>query len=190
MAKGTSSPNSSQSTPAEIDTSLNAWVHNMRQVLHSPITILTILALIVTGTFIEIAPRKSLDILDNYIASSLFFILPLLFAFTLDWSVGLLAAVVALIVFARIKRSATDEGFIDIMEGNNSVQSTKLVSSSHRWFVEKILGETPVAISSDKVRTSAIQNENTSSSSSSGHNASLLSLPTNTSMGSSSSSSK
>ena len=36
---------------------------------------------------------------------------------------------------------------------NDSVQTTKMVSDTHRWFVEKILGEMPVAISSDRITT-------------------------------------
>lgn len=62
--------------------------------------------------------------------------------------------------------SEDEEGFLS--GSDDTVQTTKLVSNPHRWFVEKVLGETPVAISSDRIQTKRTEdNDNRTSSSSS-----------------------
>lgn len=172
-----SSPKANNSSPArsransqaspieEMDMSLFAWITNTHTVLKWPGTILTVAALLVAGAFAGIAPRKSLEFLDNTLGSSLFFISPFVFTVLLDWPTGLLAAVVSLILFARLQKKDTSEGFSDTVDDTNE-QNTKLVSNPHRWFIERMLGERPVAISSDRIITRAVQgngdNESTS----------------------------
>jgi len=142
----------------EMDMSLLAWLTNTHSVLKWPGTILTVAALLVAGAFAEIAPRKSLEFLDNTLGSCLFFIFPLVCSVVLDWPTGLLAAVVSLIVFARLQKRDSSEGFSDTVD-NKTEQNTKLISNPHRWFIERMLGERPVAISSDRIITSAVQDK-------------------------------
>ena len=155
----------------EMDMSVLAWITNTHTVLKWPGTILTVAALLVAGAFAEIAPRKSLDFLDNIIGSCLFFIVPLVCTVLLDWPTGLLAAVVSLIVFARLQQKDTSEGFSDTVDDTNE-QSTKLISNPHRWFIERMLGERPVAISSDRIITSAVQDKDNNHSTSQSHTSS------------------
>ena len=150
----------------EMDISLRAWIANSYEVLQWPGTILSIAGLLVAGTFAEIAPRKSLEFLDNTFGSFLFFIIPFLFAVFLDWPTGLLAAVVSLTVFARLKKEDSSEGFSDSVDDTNE-KSTKIISNPHRWFIERMLGERPVAISSDRIITSAVQDGDVGKSTSS-----------------------
>jgi hypothetical protein len=42
----------------------------------------------------------------------------------------------------------------------------KLVSQKKRWWIEEVMGENPVGIEEEKVRTSAIQDNDSSSSAS------------------------
>jgi predicted membrane protein len=163
MASPNSSPKvspraSSSNAPIveEMDTSLTAWLTNTHVVLKWPGTILTVAILLVAGAFAEIAPRKSLEIFNNTFGSLLFFIFPLVCTYVLDWPTGLLAAVVCLIVFARLQNPDMSEGFSDNVDDGKE-QNTKLVSNPHRWFVERMLGEKPVAISSERIITSAVQ---------------------------------
>jgi hypothetical protein len=158
-------------TEIEIDTSLLSWVTNTHSVLHWPLTILSVIGLIVLGSFVEIAPRKSLEFLDNPLGSSLFFIIPFLISILIDWPTGLLAATVSLIIFARLQRQDPSEGFSDVTDTNDI--STKLISSPHRWFIERVLGESPLAISSDRINTKSVDNTNIRSSSSSMSNNSM-----------------
>jgi hypothetical protein len=140
----------------EMDMSALSWIINTHTVLKWPGTILTVAALLVAGAFAQIAPRNSLEFLDNTIGSCLFFILPLVCTAVLDWPTGLLAAVVSLILFARLQKKDTSEGFSDTVD-DKSEQNTKLISNPHRWFIERMLGERPVAISSDRIITTAVQ---------------------------------
>jgi hypothetical protein len=94
--------------------------------------------------------------LSNVVGSSIFFVVPLLLVLFLDWATGLLAATVALIIFARIQTEDDEEGFDVNQPVTDTINSTKIVNTSKRWFVEKVLGERPIAISADKVLTSAI----------------------------------
>lgn len=150
----------------EMDKSLQSWLYNIRHVLSIPITILGVAGLLVAGTFAESAPRKSLEFLNNYIGQILFFILPLFVAYTLDWATGLLAAVIALIFFARLQVDDL-EGFTDSQEGFMDEMTTEIVPTTKRWFVERVLGETPLAISSDRIRGGYTVDEDTRTSSSS-----------------------
>lgn len=142
----------------EMDMSILAWLTNTHTVLKWPGTILTVAGLLVAGAFAGIAPRSSLEFLDNSLGSAIFFIFPLVCSVVLDWPTGLLAAVVSLIVFARIQKKDTSEGFSDSVD-DKSEQNTKLISNPHRWFIERMLGERPVAISSDRIITSAVQDK-------------------------------
>jgi hypothetical protein len=161
-------PTSPKATVAseEIDFTLISWLTNIHSVLHSPLKILSVIGLLVLGSFVEIAPRKSIEFLDNTVGRSLFFILPFLISILIDWPTGLLAATVSLIIFARLQKQDASEGFSDVTEGSGN-SSTQLISSPHRWFIERMLGESPIAISSDRVTTSTSMNNGIRSSSSS-----------------------
>jgi hypothetical protein len=102
----------------------------------------------------------------------------LLVSLFISWPAGLLAACISLIVFARIQKmgatgTADEEGFLN--GSDDTVQTTKLVSNSHRWFVEQVLGETPVAISSDRIQTKRMEDDDTRTSSSSSMSSSYTS---------------
>lgn len=145
-----------------LDTSLESWIYNIRTVLHFPSAVLSVLGLIIIGTFVERSPRGSLKILNNMLGMAFLFIFPLCIAIFINFPIGILAASVALIVLARIRKDY-EEGF----SGDDTVQTTKLVSNPHRWFVEKVLGEMPVAISSDRIQTKRLEDSDNRTSSSS-----------------------
>jgi len=147
-----------------MDTSIESWIYNIRFVLHFPITILTVAGLLVVGTFAETAPRKSLEFLNNYLGKSLFFILPIALGLMLDWPTGLLAATVCMIFFARLLIPHNEEGFDDkVLEG----KETEIIPNHKRWFVESVLGEQPIAISSNKIYRLGTQDIDSRTSSSS-----------------------
>ena len=167
---GSASPKGSPKPKAEkvpeVDKSLEAWIYNIRTVLHFPAMVITVISLLISGAFIESASRKSLEILDNVFGKILGFVVPIAIAYMIDWQTGLLAAAVSLILFARLQRNDVGEGFLNLT-GPDSVQSTKIVSNTHRWFVEKVLGEMPLAISSDRIQTKRYDDNDARTSSSS-----------------------
>jgi len=164
-SEGSPKANNPANSNTDIDFSMMSWIRNTHSVLHSPLGILSVVGLVVIGSFVEIAPRKSLEFLDNALGRAVFFILPFIIAVLIDWPTGLLAATVSLIIFARLQKHDSSEGYSDLTEDSNN--STTLISSPHRWFIERILGESPIAISSDKVITTNPKNNDIRSSSSS-----------------------
>jgi hypothetical protein len=161
--------------PPEMDTSIFGWLSNIHSVLRFPATALSVAGLLVLGVFVGSAPRKSLELVDNTFGSVLFFLLPMIITNLLDWPTGLLAATVSLIVFARLQKEDYSEGFSDSVNNTNE-QVTTVISNPNRWFIEKVLGERPVAISSDRVITSAVQDSNTGKSTSPQNSTSLSSF--------------
>lgn len=72
----------------------------------------------------------------------------------LGWVYGLLTALAFLVLLQGVSRSplfAVSEGF----DGGGTVTEKRRIG--RRWFVERVLGEHPEKIATDKVTTSAVQ---------------------------------
>jgi len=116
---------------------LGEWIENMYTTLIFPAKILTVFGLILLGTYIEISPRKSIEMLESHFLLFLLFCLPFFFVYMIDWPTGLLAATIVLITYSRLqKQDSETEGF---------TTNTSITSESTQWFVEQLLGETNVA---------------------------------------------
>jgi hypothetical protein len=148
----------------EMDSSLKGWIFNTHTTIKSPITVISVVLLLIAGSFAKIAPRKSLEFLDTSFGSLLFFVTPLAVSMVLDWPTGLLTAVISLILVARLEDNDVSEGF---STSDDLSTMTELIPNPKRWFVEKLLGETPIAILSDRVSSSEMRDINTRTSSSS-----------------------
>jgi hypothetical protein len=70
---------------------------------------------------------------------------------TLGWVYGLLTAMAFLILVFGSSRLESVEGF----DGGGTINEKKIIGK--RWFVEKVLGENPKKIETDKVQTSAVE---------------------------------
>lgn len=70
---------------------------------------------------------------------------------TLGWVYGLLTAMAFLVLLQGISRSPLLEGF----DGGGTVSEKRRMG--RRWFVERVLGEHPEKIATDRVMTSAVQ---------------------------------
>lgn len=164
-----SKPNSPKVEKAvAIDTSLESWIYNIRSTLNEPTWLFSTLALLVLGTFAKSVPGDTLTFLDNSLCHAVLFVFPLIVSLYIDWATGLLTASIALIIFARLKRAEgtpLKEGFLS--EANDTVQTTKFVSNPHRWFVERVLGETPIAAVTDRIQTKRQEDNDSRTSSSS-----------------------
>lgn len=71
----------------------------------------------------------------------------------LGWVYGLLAAMAYIVILNGALRNSIDglEGF----DGGGTVSEKRIIGK--RWFVEKVLGEHPKKIATDKVYTSAVE---------------------------------
>ena len=72
---------------------------------------------------------------------------------SLGWIYGLLTALAFLLVLNGAPRTETSD--LEAFDGGGTVTEKKIVGK--RWFVEKVLGEYPKKIATDKVTTSAIE---------------------------------
>lgn len=72
---------------------------------------------------------------------------------SLGWVYGLLTALAFLLVLNGAPR--TDTSNLEAFDGGGSVSEKKIIGK--RWFVEKVLGEHPKKIATDRVTTSAIE---------------------------------
>ena len=70
---------------------------------------------------------------------------------SLGWVYGLLTALAFLLVLNGAPRTDALEGF----DGGGGVTEKRIIGK--RWFVEKVLGEHPKKIATDRVTTSAIE---------------------------------
>jgi hypothetical protein len=72
---------------------------------------------------------------------------------SLGWVYGLLTALAFLLILNGASR--VDTSALEAFDGGGTVTEKKIVGK--RWFVEKVLGEHPKKIATDKVTTSAIE---------------------------------
>jgi hypothetical protein len=100
------------------------------------------------------------------------FALTIVVADMYSWIYALLMALFTVLLIAvapRTLREAFQSGSGTTVDA--AVPSTgtdtevKLVTQKHKWFVERVLGEDPVGIEEERVRTSSIQDGSNSSSS-------------------------
>jgi hypothetical protein len=70
---------------------------------------------------------------------------------SLGWVYGLLTAMAFLILIFGSSQLESVEAF----EGGGTINEKKIIGK--RWFVEKVLGENPKKIETDKVQTSAVE---------------------------------
>jgi hypothetical protein len=86
-----------------------------------------------------------------------------------SWVYAVLLGIFAVLVLSMAPRNSTVENFQsdDDVAMLNKDLDVKMVSQKKRWWIEEVMGENPIGIEEDRVRTSAIQ-DNTNSSSSGG----------------------
>lgn len=85
-----------------------------------------------------------------------------------SWVYALLMALFVVLLISVAPRTVA-EGFqaaeeLQIPRGGSDMD-VKLVTQKHKWWVERVLGETPLGIEEEKVRTAAIQDAGNSSNS-------------------------
>lgn len=73
---------------------------------------------------------------------------------TLGWVYGLLTALAFLLVLNGAPRDNLSYG-LEGFDGGGTVTEKRIIGK--RWFVEKVLGETPKKIATDKVTTTAVE---------------------------------
>jgi hypothetical protein len=72
---------------------------------------------------------------------------------TLGWVYGLLTAIAFLLIINGAPR--TNINMLEAFDGGGTVSEKKTIGK--KWFVERVLGENPTKIATDKVTTTAVE---------------------------------
>ena len=72
---------------------------------------------------------------------------------TLGWVYGLLTAIAFLLIINGASR--IDTSMLEAFDGGGTVSEKKTIGK--KWFVERVLGENPTKIATDKVTTTAVE---------------------------------
>ena len=124
----------------------------------SPLTIYTLLALILCIVYVKQIPLRIRRLADTILGRLTLFVLTIVVGKYTTFSNGLLLALLSLLLLSMSPR--TNEGYQD-------ARSVKKVTDKNLWWVEQVFKETPKEIDEDEVSTSAIQDGSTTQRSSS-----------------------
>jgi hypothetical protein len=72
---------------------------------------------------------------------------------TLGWVYGLLTAITFLLIINGASRIDTSR--LEAFDGGGTVSEKKTIGK--KWFVERVLGENPTKIATDRVTTTAVE---------------------------------
>ena len=120
-----------------------------------PLSIYIGIALVLGITYIGQIPDSITYRVNTSLGRFVLFWIAIGIADTYSWIYALLMSLFAVLVIAVSPRNLS-EGFQD---------NIQMVTQNKKWWSEKVLGENPLGIEDDKVKTSAIQ-DNTNSSNS------------------------
>jgi hypothetical protein len=121
--------------------------------LDSPFKLLYGFILILIIVYSPMIPFEYRDFTDSLLGRIFGVIIIYGVVESLGWIYGLLTALAFLLIIngaPRVERTT-----LEAFDGGGSVSEKKVIG--RRWFVEKILGENPKKIATDRVTTSAIE---------------------------------
>ena len=129
--------------------SINLFMMNM----DSPATLIYGILIILLIVYSSIIPSEYRAFADSLLGRVLGIGIVYGVVETLGWVYGLLTAIAFLLIINGASR--IDTSMLEAFDGGGTVTEKKIVGK--RWFVEKVLGEHPKKIATDKVTTSAIE---------------------------------
>ena len=124
-----------------------------------------LLFLILVSVYVSRIPPKVLHYFKKWVVQFLALSSIFLITAKYGWIHGILAALAAALVISRALREESSytlgasEGMIDYVPAALIMEEsgTTFVPQTHRWFVEKVLGENPFLIREKEVYTTAVQ---------------------------------
>ena len=122
-----------------------------------PITLYVGILLVIGITYVGQIPDSISYRANTGFGRFVLFIFTLFIADTYSWLYALLMAIFVVLLIAVSPRTKK--------EGFQSDTSIKVVSDKKRWWVERVLDETPLGVEDEQVKTSAIQDSGNTSNS-------------------------
>jgi hypothetical protein len=119
-----------------------------------PIMILIGLLMTIVIVFLEKIPIEIRKQADTLLGRLFLIGITILTVLLFGWPLGILSALMSVLLIGAggvhpIKKA--------VQEGFSSEMNYHIVPSKHKWFVEKLLGETPLLIEDQTVDTTAVQ---------------------------------
>jgi hypothetical protein len=115
-----------------------------------PLQTFLLLALLLGTVFVKELPHAFLEFSDTVLGRAVHLALVYFITNSFGWVLGLVFA-----LFVGVVIGLGSARRIEVKEGFNS--DLKMVEQGHKWFVEKVLGENPLLIEEENVRTYPVQ---------------------------------
>jgi hypothetical protein len=139
----------------------------MRQSALEEVQIMTghfiLLGLVLLSVYVSRIPTTTITYFRQPLYQFLGLVLILILTTQYGWIHGILAALAyALVVSRALRTKDAKEGLLDYIpfSANTLViedPDSTYVPENHRWFIERVMGETPFLIREKEVKTSAVQ---------------------------------
>ena len=129
--------------------SINLFIMNM----DSPATLIYGVLLILLIVYSSAIPSEYRTFADSLLGRVLGVAIVYGVVETLGWVYGLLTAIAFLLIINGATR--IDTSMLEAFDGGGTVSEKKTIGK--KWFVERVLGENPTKIATDKVTTTAVE---------------------------------
>ena len=129
--------------------SINLFMNNM----NSPATLVYGALLILLIVYSSDIPSEYRTFADSLLGRVLGVAIVYGVVETLGWVYGLLTAIAFLLIINGASR--IDTSMLEAFDGGGTVSEKKTIGK--KWFVERVLGENPTKIATDKVTTTAVE---------------------------------
>jgi hypothetical protein len=129
--------------------SINLFMMNM----DSPATLIYGALLIILIVYSSVIPGEYRTFADSLLGRVLGVAIVYGVIETLGWVYGLLTAIAFLLIINGATR--IDTSMLEAFDGGGTVSEKKTIGK--KWFVERVLGENPTKIATDKVTTTAVE---------------------------------
>jgi hypothetical protein len=129
--------------------SINLFMMNM----DSPATLIYGALLIILIVYSSVIPGEYRTFADSLLGRVLGVAVVYGVVETLGWVYGLLTAIAFLLIINGASR--IDTTMLEAFDGGGTVSEKKTIGK--KWFVERVLGENPTKIATDRVTTTAVE---------------------------------
>lgn len=129
--------------------SINLFMMNM----DSPATLVYGALLILLIVYSSVIPSEYRTFADSLLGRVLGVAIVYGVVETLGWVYGLLTAIAFLLIINGASRIDTSR--LEAFDGGGTVSEKKIIGK--KWFVERVLGENPTKIATDRVTTTAVE---------------------------------
>lgn len=129
--------------------SINLFMNNM----DSPATLVYGALLILLIVYSSAIPSEYRTFADSLLGRVLGVAIVYGVVETLGWVYGLLTAIAFLLIINGATR--IDTSMLEAFDGGGTVSEKKTIGK--KWFVERVLGENPTKIATDRVTTTAVE---------------------------------